>query len=498
MERIRSEHGSIVRGGGVLLAGMLSACAVGPDYAPPAAATLKVPDTFVAAPERPGMPPADPVRWWSGFDDPVLTQLVERSFAANNDIAAAGARLRQARASVRQAIGAGLPSAGFSASANRSIGRDGQSFVDPTTGNSFNSGGDTTIYRAGFDAAWEADVFGGIRRSVEAARADAQSSEASLRDTQLSIAAEVALNYVDARVAQARLGIARANLASQEETVQIVGWRVQAGLVSGLDQAQARQLRATTAASIPPLETSYVAAANRIAVLIGEAPGAVDALIGSGGPVPLAPAAVAIPAEVMRQRPDVAAAERTLAAETARIGVAVAELYPALRLSGSFIGSDTSIGDLPSAAIGNLIAAISAPLFQGGQLRARIAGQRAAADVAYATYRQTVLLALEEVENALASLANAERRERELAIAAEAARNAVIYARSQYRAGLIDFQTVLDSERSLLSSEDAQATARANRATATVQLYKALGGGWQAAPPPAPAAFGATASTTRP
>lgn len=482
----------------MLLGGLLSACAVGPDYAPPAAALLKVPDAFVAAPERPGMPPADPVRWWTGFDDPVLTQLIERSFAANNDVAAAGARLRQARAAVRQAIGAGLPTVGFSASANRSVGRDGQSFVDPTTGNSFSSGGDTTIYRAGFDAAWEADVFGGIRRSVEAARADSQSTEATLRNTQLSIAAEVALNYVNARVAQSRLGIARANLASQDETVQIVGWRVQAGLVSGLDQEQARQLRATTAASIPPLETTYVAAANRIAVLIGEAPGAVNALIGSGGPVPQAPAAIAIPADVMRQRPDVAAAERTLAAETARIGVAVADLYPALRLSGSFIGSDTSISNLPSAAIGNLIAGITAPIFQGGQLRARIEGQRAATDAAYASYRQTVLLALEEVENALTSLANAERREREQTVAADAARNAVIYARSQYRAGLIDFQTVLDSERSLLSSEDATATARADRSTATVQLYKALGGGWQAAPLPMAATTGMTPATTRP
>ncbi|TVV69859.1 efflux transporter outer membrane subunit [Sphingomonas solaris] len=498
MSSDRSERRQTGRGGaGLLLLAGLSACAVGPDYRPPSAAVLKVPDTFVAAPERPGMPPADPVRWWTGFDDPVLTQLVERSFEANLDIAVAGARLRQARANVRQAIGAGLPQAGFSTSANRSVGRDGQSFVDPTTGNTFSSGGDTTVFRAGFDAAWEADVFGGIRRSVEAARADSAATQANLHDVQLSIAAEVGLNYMQARLAQARLGIARANLASQDETLQIVGWRVQAGLVSSLDLEQARQLRATTAASIPLLENNYVAAANRLSVLTGDAPGAVNGALNSGGPVPLAPAAIAIPAEVVRQRPDIAAAERTLAAETARIGVATADLYPALRLSGSFAGSDTSIGGLPGAALGNLVAGITAPIFQGGQIRARIAGQRAATEAAFGTYRQTVLLAFEEVENALTQLSSAERREREIGIAAEAARNAAIYARTQYRAGLVDFQSLLDTERSLLSSEDASASARADRATATVQLYKALGGGWQAAPAPLPLA-GATASTTRP
>lgn len=478
----------------LLLCVALSACAVGPDYHAAGMAALKVPDRFAAAPERLQMPPVDPIRWWNGFDDPVLSRLVEQAFAANLDIGAAGARLRQARATVRQAIGAGLPQVGASGSVTRSIGRDGQGFVDTTTGNTFSSGGDTTVYRAGFDASWEADIFGGIRRSVEAARADAAASEATLHNTQLSIAAEVALNYVQARLAQARLGIARANLASQDETVQIVGWRVQAGLVSSLDLEQARQLRATTAATIPTLETAYVEAANRIAVLLGEAPGAVTALLDPGAPVPLAPPAAAIPAEVVQRRPDIAAAERSLAAETARIGIATAELYPALNLSGSFAGSDTSIGGLPGAAIGGLVAGITAPIFQGGQIRARIEGQRAATDAALANYRQTVLTALEEVENALTALSSTERRERELLIAEEASRNAVIYARSQYRAGLIDFQTLLDSERSLLSGQDSRAGARADRATATVQLFKALGGGWQAAPVPTTV----TVTTSRP
>lgn len=477
----------------LLLLALLAGCAVGPDYRPPSATALKMPERFNAATPA-TQAEVDLARWWTGFDDPVLTQLVERSLAANLDIDAAGARLRQARASLRGVRGQALPSVGVSGSTSRSIGRDGGSVIDPDTGTTISTGGDTTVFRAGIDAAWEADIFGGIRRNIEAARADAEASEDNLHFTQLTVASEVGLNYLDARLAQTRLRIARDNLASQDETVQIVGWRVQAGLVSSLDLEQARQLRAQTAATIPTIETSYAAAVNRIAALLGEAPGAVTGLIDPVREIPLAPAAGAIPAEVLQRRPDVAAAERTLAAETARIGVATAELYPALRLTGSFSGSATDIADLPAAAIGNIVSSITAPIFQGGQIRAAIEGQRASTDAALAAYRSSVLTALEDVENALTALGAAERREREVLISAGAARNAVLYARSQYRAGLIDFQSLLESERSLLSSQDSSASARADRATATVQLYKALGGGWEAAPFPATA----TASTKRP
>ena len=476
----------------LLLTALLAGCTVGPNYRPPSPAALKVPEKFNASAPAAAQQ-VDLARWWTGFDDPVLTQLVERSLAANLDIDAAGARLRQARATLRGAKGQALPTLGASGSVTRSVGRDGGSVIDPDTGTTISTGGDTTVYRAGFDAAWEADIFGGIRRSIQAARADAEGAEAELHSAQLTVASEVGLNYLDARLAQERLRIARENLASQDETLQIVGWRVQAGLVSSLDLEQARQLRAQTAATIPTLETGYVAAVNRIAVLLGEAPGAVTSIIDPARAIPLAPSVqTAIPADVLARRPDVAAAERTLAAETARIGVREADLYPALRLSGSFSGSDTSLGDLPSAAIGNLVAAITAPIFQGGQIRAAIEGQRASTDAALAGYKSAVLVALEDVENALTALSASERREREVIISAEAARNAAIYARAQYRAGLIDFQSLLESERSLLSSQDSQASARADRATATVQLYKALGGGWEAAPMPQ------TASSQRP
>jgi multidrug efflux system outer membrane protein len=478
---------------------MLAGCAVGPNYKAPSTASLKLPDGFVAANPAAVQEPVDLASWWRNFEDPVLTGLIDRAFANNLDIDAAAARLRQARATLRGTEGQLLPTVSVSGSANRSVGNQGGSYIDPTTGQNISRGGDTTIYRGSADVAWEADIFGGIRRSVQAARASAESTAATLRFTQASVASEVGLNYMNARLAQIRLRIARDNLNSQNDTFELVGWRRDAGLVSSLDYEQARQLRAQTAATIPTIENDYNIAVNRIAVLLGETPGAVTALIDPPASIPLAPGVGApIPAEVIQRRPDVLSSERALAAEVARIGVQTAQLYPALRLSGSFSGSATSIGNVVSDGIGNLVGAISAPIFQGGQIRAAIAGQRASTDAALASYRSTVLVALEEVENALKGRDTAERREREIQISAEAANNAVIFARDQYRAGLIDFQSLLDTERSLLSTQDSAASARAARATATIQLYKALGGGWEAAPVPAPGPYeGGSNSKTR-
>jgi len=470
---------------------LLSACNAGPAYRPPSPSDLKIPaefqssSTITAEQEM-----IDLARWWESFEDPVLTELVDRAFTGNLDIGVAAARLRQARATLRATRGQALPTAGASASVSRSIGNDSSSIVDPSTGQTVSRGGDVTVYRGGFDVAWEADLFGGIRRSIEAARASAEAGEASLRFTQASIASEVGLNYVEARLAQIRLRIARENLGSQDETLELVGWRRQAGLVSSLDFEQARQLRAQTAATVPTIENDYATAVNHIAVLLGEAPGAVTALIDPPASIPLAPGVGApIPAQVIERRPDVASAERSLAAESARIGVQTAQLYPALRLSGAFAGSATSVSDVIGNGIGSLLAGITAPIFEGGQIRAAILGQRAATDAAYDTYRQAVLTALEEVENAIKGRDVAERREADLAVSYEAANNAARYARLQYRSGLIDFQALLDAERTLLSSQEATAAARAARASAAIQLYKALGGGWQAAPMPAPGPY---------
>ena len=452
------------------LALIVPGCTVGPDYHLAGSAALKVPGQYNAIPAL-GAPSIDLATWWTSFDDPVLSGLIATSLAANNDIDAAGARLRAARAAVRGARGALLPAVGASAGASatrtlRGPDSDGQSF------------------NAGFDASWEADIFGGNKRALEAARASAEGSAATLHAIQLSIAAEVAANYIDLRSAQAAIAIARTNLGYQDDTVEITGWRVQAGLVGSLDLEQSRVLRAQTAASITALETALAAAANRIAVLIGEAPGAVTALLAKPAPIPLGPDAIAtgLPAELLQRRPDVVAAERNLAAETARIGVATAQLYPALRLSGSLTTSSLSLGGLGGSILGGLASAITAPIFQGGQIRAQIAGQTATADAALADYRTTVLIALEDVENALVALRNAKAREELLTVAEGSARTSLFYARSQYRAGLIAFPALLEAQRSLLSTQDSRNTARAARATALVQLCKALGGGWSSAP----------------
>lgn len=477
----------LLRAAPLALAAALSGCAVGPDYVAPVPGALAVPDAFNAATLAAG-DEATLAGWWQVFGDPILSDLVTRALAANPNVDVAGARLRQARAATTTQQAAFWPTLNASGSGSRSETlRGGGSVIDPTTGAVlFRSRSGQSSFRAGTDAAYEVDLFGGIRRSVEAARADEAVAVADLHATQLSVAADTATNYIAARNAQARLAIARSNLANQEETVEIVGWRVQAGLVGSLDLEQARALRAQTAASIPALETNYVAAVNRLAILLGQAPGAVKALIDPAQPIPLAPESIAtgLPADLLSRRPDLVSAERALAAATARIGVATAELYPALRLTGSILGQGATLGGIDDSVLGNFAASISAPIFQGGRLRAQIESARGGADAALAGYRAAVLTALEDVENALTSTVNSRRREVELARAEEASTNATILARTQYRVGLIDFQQLLEAERSLLSSQDSRSTARADRATAGVQLFRALGGGWQAAPTP--------------
>lgn len=449
-------------------------CAVGPEPRTPTPESLGVPDRFQTSVPTTATPTDAVVDWWRTFDDPVLTGLVEQALAANADIDAAGARVRQARAALTSTRAGSWPTLDFGTSATRVMGVGSDARIP-----------DRTTYDAGFDARYELDLFGGQRRAEQASAADLAAVEASLHATQLTVAAEVALNYIDARLAQRQLAIARANLGSQDATLQIVQWRVQAGLVGALDLEQARQLRAQTAATVPSREQTLSSALNRLSVLTGTAPGSVDARFEPATPIPLAVAAdVSVPAEMLRRRPDVTAAERSLTAETARIGVRQADLYPSLGLSGSLGGNSSNWGDLTNASIGSLAAGLTAPLFQGGRLRAAVEQQRAAAIQALAAYRDTVLVALEEAANALVAIAVTEQRERELAVAEEAARNAAALARSQYQAGLIDFNSLLDAERSLLTTETSRATAHADRAAATVQLYKALGGGWENAPAP--------------
>jgi NodT family efflux transporter outer membrane factor (OMF) lipoprotein len=443
----------------------LASCAVGPDYRPTSAGDLGVPASYTAGS---GAPVSDTelAAWWTRFNDPALNALVDRAIAANLDIAQAQARLRQAREASVQAGAALLPNASGS-------GRGGRNVVNP--------GADSNSYSLGLDASWQIDLFGGTRRSVEAARADEAASGYGLAGVRIAIIAETVTNYIDLRLAQDQLAIARDTLRYQRDNYDIARWRVQAGLASSLDAEQARTQLAQTEASVPQYETSIRNALNRIAVLTGQAPGAATVALETAAAIPAPPSGIAtgFPADTLRQRPDVRAAERTLAAATARVGVAQAQLLPSLSISGSIGTAAASTGGLFDLVTGSLFAGLSQLLFDGGAAASRVRAQQAAVEGAYAAYRQTVLTGLEDVENALTAVSAADRRTAQFAVAHDAASNSAILARLQYQSGLTDFQTLSSVETSLLSASTSLAGARAARALAVVQLYNALGGGWQ-------------------
>lgn len=405
-------------------------------------------------------------QWWTRLGDPLLTDLVDRALLANTSVTSAQAALRQARA-LREVSAAGLlPAVTGSASAQRSKGRNG-------TGNDF---------QVGLDANWEIDVFGVNRSALNAAEATARASAASLGDVQVSMAAEVALAYIALRSAQARLAIAGANLASQQETLQLTQWRLQAGLVTSLEVEQARAATEQTSAQLPALQTGIEQARHALAVLTGRPPAALSVELAAAVPVPQ-PAddlALSIPAETLRQRPDVRAAEHQVAAAAARADQADAARWPSFRLGGSLGLNALTLGSLTSGAsvVNALVAGVSMPVFDGGAARAQLGAQEAALDQARVAYRAAVLTALKDVEDALVALRGDRERLRHLEQAAEAAGNAALLARQRYGSGLVDFQTVLETQRTQLSTQDGVAGAAADISADHVRLYKALGGGW--------------------
>lgn len=406
-------------------------------------------------------------QWWQRFDDPILSALVTQALQANPSVLGAQAALRQARA-LRDVQAAGLaPAVGVSASAQRS--QSGQ----------FDA---SNRFQAGFDASWEPDVFGAVRRTTDASAADALAAETSLASTQVSLAAEVALNTITLRGLQARLVIARNNLAAQTESLQITRWRAQAGLVSSLDVEQAVTASEQTAAQVPALQSSIAQALNTLAVLTGQAPGTLQTSLAPAQQIPQPPPelALAFPAETLRQRPDVRTAEHRVSAALARVAAADAARYPSFRLGGSLGLSALTLGTLTNGAavVNALLASVSVPLLDGGAARARVRAQEAALEQARASYQATVLSALQDVEDALVALNGDRERLTRLQSAAAAAANAELLARQRYASGLIDFRTVLDTQRSLLITQDNVASAQASVASDHVRLYKALGGGW--------------------
>lgn len=406
--------------------------------------------------------------WWQRFNDVQLTALVTLALQANNDVRTAQAALRQSRA-LRDVTAAGLlPNVNASASAQRA--KSGRA-------------GPANAFQVGFDVGWEPDIFGRVSSGVAAADADAEAAAAFLADVQVSIAAEVAATYMGLCALELRRAVARDNLASQEETLQIAEWRAQAGLTTSLDVEQARTSTEQTRAQIPALDASLAQTRSSLAVLTGVTPEAMQASMRPSAAVPAAAddLAFAFPAETLRQRPDVRQAEYKVSAAASRVTQADAARYPTFRLNGTLglsaltVSGLTGSGALATALLGS----VAVPIFDGGALTAQVRAQEAALDQARIAYEAVVLSALKEVEDALVSLRTSRERLATLRRAAEAAQNAALLARYSYTSGLIDFQSVLQTQVTLLLVQDSVANAQADLGVAHVHLYKALGGGWQ-------------------
>lgn len=437
------------------------------------ATAVAVPAAWSAAPASSAAAPL--ARWWLRFDDPLLVDLIGEALVANTSVRSAFAALAQSRAlSDVQAAGL-LPRLTGQASAQRSKNGDGRGTT--VVGNTF---------RAGFDASWEPDVFGGQQSSLAASNAEVQASLASLGDMQVSIAAEVALNYLQLRGLQARLVVANASLQNQLETLQITQWRNQAGLVTAIEVEQASADAAQTRAQISQLSTAAAQAQNRIAVLTGKAPPDLQTRLLPGllqtGSVQTPPDSLtlAFPRETLRQRPDVQAAEAKVNAAFYRLAQADALRYPQFQLGGSLGLSATTLASLThgSSLVAALLGSMAAPLFDGGAARSQVLAQRAVLVQAGAMYDAAVLTALKDVEDALTALANDRVRFQSLQTAANSAQTAAVLANQRYRSGLVDFQVVLLTQRAAFTTQDALASVASDLNTDHVRLYKALGGGW--------------------
>jgi NodT family efflux transporter outer membrane factor (OMF) lipoprotein len=450
----------------LLLAGCQS---VGPDYEAPV--TSQLPTQWQDLRSGPADATAGPV-WWKVLSDPLLDELIARAHANSPDWREAVARLREARA-LRGAIGAArLPVLEGGATYQRE--RDSRRTAKGGPGI------ETDLYAAGLDAAWEIDLWGRINRLIEAAEADLAASLAETEAVRLTLAAEVALNYVELRAFQNRLHIARRNVTLQEQTLELVQARFDGGLVSERDVAQAATNLAITRSRVPAFESNVRAAENRLTVLLGEAPGALAMQLRTPAAIPVAPVTIAIgvPADLVRRRPDIRQAERALAAEYARIGVASAERFPRLTLFGSLGVAADDLSDLGRGGSQTFSfgPSIRWTLFDGGRLRRRVDAQDARAEQALVRWERTVLQALEETETSLTAFLQEQQRRAVLLDAATQARRAVELAQFQYTEGQTDFQSVLDSQRALAVVEDDLAQSEAAITTQAVVLFKALGG----------------------
>jgi NodT family efflux transporter outer membrane factor (OMF) lipoprotein len=511
-----------------LLALIASGCMTGPDYARPDIAT---PEDWVS--EKAGCvssAPGDITAWWTQFNDPVLDSLIARAVESNFDVRAAASRVREARAARGVVAASLLPSVNAGASLKRSQGPEQNVSGGPPVSGSIGFGpgglsrtinirgrnvsishtasaaGGTTgltisptggaadrtsdLFSLGFDASWEMDVFGGNRRAVEAADADLEAVVEAERHVLVSLVAEVALNYIDLRAAQNRLAITQRNIKAQSETVKLTAARYDAGLSSELDAVRARSLLAVFEGQVPLLGQQVASAIYRLGVLLGGEPGMLLAELEPAAPLPAVPAEipVGLPSELLKRRPDIRVAERQLAAENARIGVAMADLYPKFFLTGGVSGQSNVVGSALNNAnqLWSFGPSVSWPIFQGGRIRANIEVQNERQEQALIRYEQTIMQALADVETSLVSFNSEQVYRRSVQDAVSANQRAVSLANERYARGLEGFLNALQAQRDLFVSEDQLVQSESIILANLVSLFKSLGGGWDPAALSAP------------
>jgi outer membrane protein, multidrug efflux system len=465
-------------------------CMVGPDYKPPA---MKVPTHWDGNDHQINQAAnqddkTDLATWWQSFDDPLLNALIAQALSSNLDEKIALARIREERAYVVISRAGLFPSVGTYGSYTRQRYSANSPFgffpqVLPR---------DENIYQAGFDTSWELDVFGGIRRGVEASKADLAASIENSRDVRVTLLAEAARDYVTVRALERRIQIAKANLRDQNDSLKLAQARFEQGFAPELDVFQARSLLETTQAQVPELESELAQTVHRIGVLLGREPDALQAELSDAAPIPgiADPDAIAVripaalPSDLLRRRPDIRAAEREIAAATARVGVATADLYPKFSIVGTAGLESISPGDFffGTSRMWQVGPSMTWPIFEGGRIRAYIEVRNAQEEQSLLTYRKTVLIALGEVEDALVAYAKERTRHQALAASAEDFKRSQLLALDRYEEGYDTYLDVLEAQRSLYAAQDSLAQSDQQLIEDLIAIYKALGGGWQTDP----------------
>jgi len=472
-----------VRLGLPLAAALLAGgCAVGPDYREPKPA---LDASFVNAPAAAANPSsADIATFWRGFGDAELTALIDRAIAVNGDVRIAQARLQESRANLQGARAELLPNIGVAADAGRTLTPE---YLLPGASRSQRT---TSFYDAGFTASWELDFFGRNRRASESAAAQLDASQAGVHAAQTVVAAEVARNYLELRGLQLRLAVARDSIVNQRESLRLTSARLDAGRGTQLDVARAQTQLAGTEAILPTLQSAVDRSSYRIATLVAEPLREVAARLATPRLLPTLPVTdlsalpLGTPEQLLRRRPDLVQSERQLAAATAEIGVATADLFPRVNLVGLIGFATNQLGGFGAATSQqySLAAGLTWPLLDFGRVRSRISASEARALQSLASYEQTVATALEETEGALSQFSHSAEQTDKLAIAAASAEQAARLSKLRFDAGAVDFLIVLDAERQSLIARDALVLAQVGQATALVSVYRALGGGWSEAP----------------